>query len=526
MNYEYTYRGVNVRKMLYTAIAVAMVLMLVIPSTVALSGYGVNEYKVGQMEVSKKIATLRAVAVTDETLIVDGTLVNMSTFTQPRPLESQAVFAGLFYRRTDNFTSYTIHYALMDMATFMERHQEGEWGLGNFSDETTVQGMTPDDMKDLVKDRSKMMELMKESKEVCGEATENGVIQVFRYLNGTVYIHVTDNANGTIKALIEQQLGVILQQYGDSPVTWYNVTTSDVVDVKVGVAIELLSGIWGDRGGLLPTVLSYIETESEPLKTYFGIHEAMFVTPSTTIDFCSFIGTTMARESFEDFVSYLDGQEFSLKVIVRSILEAEEGEYTEEELTAMKERLHGPAVERIVDAVRETRRVSVNECVLVNLENGKLEIEKEGKVVIKIEAEGNITLVSRVHNASDVQDILDKLPEDLILATEVVLDIDSEEVSGELTIKIKIPEGIPPEEVKIAYYDESTGTWNVVSTTVVVENGEYYAVVVTTHTSLWTLVTSAEEAPEGLASYYPIIGIALIIVIVVASYLVLKRRKT
>ena len=519
------------RKTLYMAIAVAMILMLVVPSTVALSGYKVGEYKQYGMEIetSKKIATLRAVTVTDDTLIVDGTLVNMSTYTQPRLLESQAVFAGLFYRRTNNFTSYTIHYVSMDMMTFKERRHEGEWGLGNFSDTTALQEMTPDDMKDLVKDRSKLMELMKESKEMCKDATtENGVIQVFKYLNGTVYIHVTDNTEGTIKGLVEQYLGVTLQQYGDSPVTWYNVTTSDVVDIKISIAIELLSAVWGDRGGLLPTVLDRIDTTSEPLKTYFGIHEAMFVTPSTTIDFCSFIGATMAKESFESFVSYLEEQGFSLKVIARSILETEEGEYTEEELAEMRERLHGPAVERVVDVIRETRRVSVNECVLVNLEGGKLEIEKEGKVLIKIEVEGNVTLVSRVFNISDVQDILGKLPEDLTPAAEVVLDINSEEISGEITIKIKVPEGVAPEEVKIAYYDESTGTWKVVSTTVVVENGEYYAVAVTTHTSLWTLVTPVEEEvpPEGFASYYPLIALVLIIVIVVASYLVLKRRKT
>lgn len=519
------------KKTLYMAIAVVMVLMLVVPSTVALSGYEIDEYKAYQMEIAKKIATLRAVAVTDDTVIVDGTLLNMSTFTQDRfQLESKAVFASLFYRRTDNFTSYTIHYVSMNMTTFKERHYEGEWGLGNFSEETALREMTPDDMKDLVKNRSKLMELMKESKEMCKDAaTENGVVQVFKYLNGTVYIHVTDNANGIVKELVEQHLGVILQPYGNSSVAWYNVTTSDVVDVKIGVAVELLSAIWSNREGLLPTVLSYIETASDPLKTYFGIHEAMFVTPSTTIDFCSFIGATMAKESFDSFVSYLGEQGFLLKVIVRSILEAEdkEGEYTEEELAEIEGRLHGPVVERFVDAIRETRQISVDECVLVNLESGKLEIVKEGKVLIKIEVEGNATLVSRVFNISDVQDTLGKLPEDLAPAAQVVLDINSEEISGEITIKIKVPEGVSPEKVKIACYDESTGTWKVVSTTIVVENGEYYAVAVTAHTSLWTLVTPVEEGvPEGFAGYYPIIALALVLVIVVALYLVLKRKKT
>ena len=521
---------VNVKKMLFTVLVFTMIFMLLTPSTIAFAGYEASESqaKTMGMETSRKIATLRAVVVTDDMLIVDGTLVNMSTFTPPRTLESQAVFTGLFYRRTDNFTSYTIHYALMNMTTFMERHHEGEWGLGNFSDVTAMQDMTPDDMKDLVKDRSKMMELMKESREVCGEATENGVIQVFRYFNGTVYVHVTDNTNGTIKELVEQRLGIVLQQYGDSPVAWYNVTTSDVVNVDVGVATGLLSDVWGDRGGLLPKVLKYIDTENEPLKTYFGIHEAMFVTPSATIDFCSFIGATMSTENFDDFTSYLDEQGFSLKVIIRSVVEVEEGEYSEEQLTEMRNRLHGPTVERVMDIIGKTARVSVNECVLVNLENGKLEIEKEGHVLIKIEAKGNATLVSRAFNASDVQEILRKLPENLTPAVDIVLDISSEELSGDLTIKIRIPEDVSPEDVKIAYYDEATGTWNVVSTSIVVEDGVHYAVAVTTHTSLWTLVTTAEEAPEGVAGYptsYVVVALIVIIVAVIASYLALKRKR-
>jgi len=524
---------VNVKRILFTALAFAIVFMLLTPSTIALTEYGTGGYRAKpQMEMSRKIATLRAVVVTDDAVIVDGTLVNMSTLTTPKELESQAVFAGLFYRRTDNFTSYTIHYALMDMTTFMERHREGEWGLSNFSDVTSLQGMTPDDMKSLVKDRSKMMELMKESKEVCGEAAENGVIQVLRYLNGTVYIHVTDNANGVIKSLVEQYLGVILWPYGDSQVAWHNVTTSDVVNVNVSVATGLLSAVWGDRGGLLPKVLSYIDTESEPLKTYFGIHEAMFLTSGATIDFCSFIGATMSTESFDDFTLYLDEQGFSLKVIIRSVVEVEEGEYSEEQLAEMRNRLRGPVVEKVTDAIGKTVRVSVNECVLVNLENGRLEIEKEGHVLIKIEAKGNATIVSRVVDVSDVQEILGKLPKNLTPAADIVLDISSEELSGDLTIKIMVPENVSPEDVKIAYYDEATGTWKIVSTNIVVEDGVHYAVAVTTHTSLWTLVTTAEEVPEevpeevaGYPTMYVMVALIVIIVVVIASYLVLKRKR-
>ena len=525
------------KKLLFTALVCAMIFMLLTPSTVALVEYKATGTQTGYqtgMETTRRIATLRAVAVTNDTLIVDGTLVNMSTFTLPGTLDSQAVFAGLFYRRTDNFTSYTIHYALMNMTTFMERHREGEWEeLSDFSNVTAVENMTPDDMKDLVKDRSKMMELMRESKEVCGEATENGVIQVFRYFNGTVYIHVTDNTNGTIKELVEQRLGIVLQQYGDSPVTWYNVTTSDVVNVNISVATELLSDVWGDRGGLLPKVLEYIDTENESLKTYFGIHEAMFVTPGATIDFCSFIGATMSAGSFDDFTSYLDEQGFSLRIIVRSIVEGEEGEYSEEQLAEMRNRLHGPAVEKVIDAIGKTARISVNECILVNLENGKLEIEKEGHVLIKVEAKGNATLVSRAFNASDIQEVLRKLPKNLTPAVDVVLEINSEELSGNLTIKIRIPENISSEDVKIAYYDEQTGTWNTVPTSIVVEDDVHYAVAVTTHTSLWTLVITAEkttttETSEGVAGYptsYIAVALIVIVVAVIASYLVLKQRK-
>lgn len=521
------------KRIVFTALAFAIVFMLLMPSTTALAEYGASKAQTKpqppmEMKMSRKIATLRAVVVTDDMLIVDGTLVNMSTFTLPRTLESQnAAFAGLFYRRTDNFTSYTIHYALMNMTTFMERPHEDKWGLGNFSDVTTMQSITPDDMKDLVKDRSKMIELMKESKEVCREATENGVIQVLKYLNGTVYIHVTDNANGTIKKLVEQRLGIVLQQYGDSLVALYNVTTSDVVNVNINIATGLLSGVWSG-GGLLSKVLEYINTENEPLKTYFGIHGAMFVTPSATIDFCSFIGATMSTENFDNFTSYLDEQDFLLKVIIRSIVEVKEEEYSEEQLDEMKHKLHGPAVEKVVDVIRKAARVSVNECVLVNLENGTLEIEKEGHVFIKIEAKGNATLVSRVFNASDVQEILRKLPENLTPAVDIVLNLSSEELGGDLTIKIRVPEDVPPEDVKIAYYDEAAGTWNIVSTSIVVEDGVHYAAAVTTHTSLWTLVTTAEEAPEEVAGYptsYVMVALIVTIVVVIASYLALKRKR-
>ena len=61
----------------------------------------------------------------------------------------------------------------------------------------------------------------------------------------------------------------------------------------------------------------------------------------------------------------------------------------------------------------------------------------------------------------------------------------------------------------------------------------HYAVAVTTHTSLWTLVTTAEEAAttgtsEGVAGYptsYIAVALIVIIVAVIASYLVLRRRK-
>ncbi|MHA1595876.1 MAG: hypothetical protein ACTSXX_14280 [Candidatus Baldrarchaeia archaeon] len=526
----------------------------------SMTGTGTGEYG-GMMPEDRYIAVVRATALNTTLLIVDSIVLNV-TFNEDFPggggswgglsdisSEQQVtmMFVGFSYRRApvENGTveHYVIHYVnisvsaeeFLDMVKDLkEKGYEWHSNMTQMACNTSIPTESiKDSLKERIKERKEMLKDIINASIFAGVG-KTATLEIWLLENGTVIVDLIDGTGGLVYEEVQEHLVL------DEP-KWQETTNATVVyhwklanvTIKFMSLVSLTKSLWSKDTGPLALTLDAIS--GEPLKPHFGVYAMRFSTLPVEMEHCVMVAGTVTTEKLQEYMEGLEGYKvvLILRTITTPIEEASEMESEDihQLISAVNSTVEeAPQVERFIVVMRRKVNISAGEKCLLDISNGSVVIQKDGKMAICIYVKGNATLYVESIGKANITIVSKKY----VIASEYVLEVSSEaEIEGTIEIRFKIPEGVNTSEVKIAYYDENLGEWVTVETHIVEEDGELYAVAETSHTSLWALVTPVEEGAEGegvtptptLQDFIPHITVVLLILLALglSAYAIRKR---